>query len=156
MKAQTSVVHSTFTIERTYPASPSRVFSAFADIALKRRWFTEGEDVTVEEYTLDFRVGGREVKRFRAKGGFLCRNDTIYQDIVPDVRIVFAYTMAVGDIRISASLVTIELAPAGDVTRLTFTEQAAFFEGADGPAIREAGWRALLGKLGDAVGKPPR
>ena len=28
-----------------------------------------------------------------------------------------------------------------------FTEQAAFFEGADGPQMREDGWRKLLDQL---------
>jgi uncharacterized protein YndB with AHSA1/START domain len=37
------VAHSTFTIERTYPVSPARVFFAFADKATKRRWLIEGE-----------------------------------------------------------------------------------------------------------------
>jgi uncharacterized protein YndB with AHSA1/START domain len=40
---QSSVVHSTFSIERTYPVPPSRVFSPFANQAAKRRWFAEGE-----------------------------------------------------------------------------------------------------------------
>jgi uncharacterized protein YndB with AHSA1/START domain len=154
-----SVVHSTFKIERTYPASPSRVFSAFANPATKRRWFAEGEGFDVQEFTLDFRVGGRETSRFRSKGGpkppqgapppgTEFRNETIYQDIVPDRRIVFAYTMAVGETRFSASLATVEIAAAGDGTRLTFTEQGAFFEGADGPGMREQGWHALIEALG--------
>ena len=37
------------------------------------------------------------------------RNDTTYQDIVPEERIVLAYTMAVGGRRISASLATVEI-----------------------------------------------
>ena len=36
-----SVIHSTFVIERSYPAKPERVFAAFADPAKKRRWFAE-------------------------------------------------------------------------------------------------------------------
>ena len=57
---QCSVVHSTFSIERTYPVTPSRVFSAFANQETKRRWFAEGEGWEMEEFTSDFRVGGRE------------------------------------------------------------------------------------------------
>ena len=85
---QRSVVHSTFSIERTYPVAPSCVFLAFADQAAKRRWFAEGEGWEVEEFTLDFRVGGREFSRFRFEGGAPIRNETVYQDIVPDRRIV--------------------------------------------------------------------
>ena len=33
-----SVVHSTFAIERLYPASPARVFRAWADPAAKMAW----------------------------------------------------------------------------------------------------------------------
>jgi hypothetical protein len=32
-------------------------------------------------------------------------------------------------------------------TDLIFTHQGAFFEGADGPEMREAGWRKLLDRL---------
>ena len=67
---------------------------------------------------------------------------------MPDRRIVLAYTMAVGGRRISASLATVEIVAEGDGTRLTFTEQGAFFEGSDGAALREKGWLALLDGLG--------
>jgi len=96
---------------------------------------------------MDFRVGGFERKRFRTKHGYVCTNVTTYQDIVPKRRIVFAYTMSVGDMRISASQATVELLPAGRGTDLIFTEQGAFFEGADGPQMREEGWRELLEQL---------
>jgi uncharacterized protein YndB with AHSA1/START domain len=51
-----SVLHATFTLERTYPIAPARVFAAWADPAAKARWFA-GADA---EHELDFRVGGRE------------------------------------------------------------------------------------------------
>jgi uncharacterized protein YndB with AHSA1/START domain len=143
----TAVVHSTFRIERSYPVPASRVFAAFADRATKLRWFAEGEGWEIQEFAIDFRVGGRESARFRFKGTMEMRNDTVYQDIVPDRRIVFAYTMTMGEQRISASLGTVELTPSGDGTRLAYTEQAAFFEGGDGPQVREQGWRALFERL---------
>jgi len=37
MTETAAIVHSTFTIERTVAASPSRVFRAFADIEVKSR-----------------------------------------------------------------------------------------------------------------------
>ena len=39
-----SVTHATFVIERTYHASPARVFNAFADQAAKARWFAGPDD----------------------------------------------------------------------------------------------------------------
>jgi uncharacterized protein YndB with AHSA1/START domain len=154
MEKQT-VTHSTFVIERNYAASPERVFAAFADPAKKRRWFRESRET--EEFEMDFRVGGNErsVTRLGPNTpfpGVIVTNHTNYQDIVPDRRIVFAYTMTLGEHRISASLATIELAPNGNGTDLVFTEQSAFFEGADGTQMRQDGWRSLLDKLAAELG----
>ena len=55
--------------------------------------------------------------------------------------------MAVDATIISASLGTVELEADGDGTRLIYTEQGAFFDGAGGPPSRKQGWRALLDSL---------
>ena len=146
-----SVVHSTFVIERSYPHPPSRVFAAFSHTATRRRWFAEGEGWHIDEFTVDFRAGGLETSRFRFKDGPPVRNDTIYEDIVADRRIVFAYVMTVNDQRISASLATVELLPEGGGTRLIYTEQGAFFDGSDGPIGRERGCRELYEKLAEEL-----
>jgi uncharacterized protein YndB with AHSA1/START domain len=147
---QRSVTHATFVIERNYPASPERVFAAFSDPSKKRRWFSGDKEFKPGEFEMDFRVGGSERSSFRAQG-VTCTNDTVYRDIVPNRRIVMAYTMTLGDRRISSSHATVELISEGQGTDLTFTEQAAFFEGADGPQMREQGWRKLLDQLARAL-----
>jgi uncharacterized protein YndB with AHSA1/START domain len=149
---ETSVVHSTFVIERSYPKPPEDVFTAFADSAKKRRWFAEGESHEIEEFEMDFRAGGIERFRYRFKqgtpfAGVVLQNEGSFQDIVPQQRIVTASNMSLGGRRFSASLVTIEFLPTAEGTDLICTHQGAFFEGADGPQIREAGWRQLLGQL---------
>ena len=150
MKVETkhTVLHSTFVIQRRFPVAPEKVFAAYADPAKKNRWFADEEQSAIESFEMDFRVGGRETKCFRTKDHLLCRNDTVYTDIVPNARIVFAYTMTVNGQRISSSQATTEFREApGGGTDLWFTEQAAFFEGADGPAMREGGWRVLIEQL---------
>lgn len=147
-----SVTHSTFVIERNYPAAPEKIFAAFADPARKQRWFTAGDKRDTVEFAMDFRVGGNEraVYRFRPGtqfAGTLLTNHTNYQDIVPNQRIVIAYTMSMGDRRFSASLATFELLPAAKGTDLVFTDQGAYFEGSDGPEIRKQGWEKLLERL---------
>src|ERR1700730_6731232 len=123
-----SVIHSTFVIERSYPATPERVFNAFADPAKKRRWFVEGDHHEVEHYELDFRVGGKERARFRFKEGtplkgIACTNETSYQELVPNRGVVFASSISVGGKRISASLGTIEFLPSETGTDPSFTHQ---------------------------------
>jgi uncharacterized protein YndB with AHSA1/START domain len=146
-----SVSHASFEIERSYPVPPARVFAAFADPVKKRRWFREEDAAETLEFEMDFRVGGRERSRFRIKGGpvdgVICTNESTYLDIVADSRIVLAYTMAIGENPFSASLATFEMMPSEAGTRFIFTEQGAYFEGADGPEMRKEGWRLLLERL---------
>jgi len=147
-----SVIHHTFAIARSYAATPERVFAAFADPAKKRRWFAEGEHHDVEEFEMDFRVGGHERTRYRFKEGTpfpgtLLTSEGSYQDIVPNRRVVMASAMSLGTRRISASLATVELLETEDGANLILTHQGAFFEGSDGPKMREGGWRQLLGNL---------
>ena len=155
MKAP-SVIHSTFVVERSYPKPPESVFAAFSDPAKKRRWFAEGDRHEVEEFAMDFRIGGAERVRYRFKEGTPFQgveftNDATFQDIQPNRRVVTASSMTFGGNRISASLVTVELLPTDDGTDLICTHQGAFFEGADGPQLREAGWRHLFERLANGL-----
>jgi uncharacterized protein YndB with AHSA1/START domain len=148
--SERSVEHATFVVERTYDASPGRVFSAWADPAAKARWFG-GDESEGGDFELDFRVGGREINSGAAPDGNVYTFEGRYQDIVPDERIVYSYDMLLGDTRISVSLATIELKPEGDGTRLVFTEQGAFLDGHDTPAQREQGTGGLLDALGQEL-----
>jgi uncharacterized protein YndB with AHSA1/START domain len=142
-----SVTHATFVIERTYDASPARVFHAFADPAIKSRWFGS-DDAPTSQYELDFRIGGHEISRSVLPDGHTFDYDACFQDIVPDERIITTYEMFMDDARISVSVATVELKPEGSATRLVFTEQGAFLDGLDTPAQREHGTRELLMALG--------
>ena len=84
-------------------------------------------------------------------GGLALTNEAVFQNIVPNRRLVFTSTMWVGGKCISISVGTVELEPSEKGTKLTLTFQSAFLENADGPAMREAGWKTLLGKLAAVV-----
>ncbi len=156
-----SVIHDTFSIERTYPAVPSRVFAAFASTEAKASWGDTGNlenvdgEAGVSEF--DFRAGGRERFGFKMDGTTF-RYDARYYDIVPDQRIVYSYEMYADDARISVSVATIEFATSGDGTALTWTEQGAYLDGFDGlqaPTLRKDGTTEMLDGLTGYLSNQP-
>jgi uncharacterized protein YndB with AHSA1/START domain len=157
---QPSIIHNTFTIERTYPATASRVFAAFASKEAKDIWADTGDlgpgDTTDAPSEFDFRVGGRERFGF----GFqdhTYRYDALYYDIVPEQRIIYSYEMYADGMRISISVATIEFAKTGDGTALTWTEQGAYLDGFDGaqaPDLRQGGTAEMLDGLAKHLAGP--
>jgi uncharacterized protein YndB with AHSA1/START domain len=146
-----STSHATFVIERDYAASPERVFKAFADPAAKAKWFGGPSEWEKRAEGFDFRIGGREHLSGGPKDGPAHIFDAEYRDIVPNERIIYAYSMSLDDRRISVSLATVEMKPIGKGTHLTFTEQGVFLDGYDDAGQREHGTRWLLDKLAAAI-----
>jgi uncharacterized protein YndB with AHSA1/START domain len=146
-----SVVHATFCIERTYQASPVQVFRALTDPAAKAKWFTGGNGYTLLAREMDVRPGGREHVKGRKDSGVVTTFDALYHDVVSDERIVYAYEMHLDDRKISVSLATLELKPAGTDTHLVMTEQGAFLDGYDDAGSRERGSNFLLDALGKSL-----
>jgi len=104
-----SVIHSTFSLERVYQATPARVFAAWADPGAKARWFA-GPD---SEHRLDFRVGGREVAQGANRDGDMLTFEATYHDIVPQARIVYGSSLSVRDKLATVSLTTVEMSLGG-------------------------------------------
>jgi uncharacterized protein YndB with AHSA1/START domain len=152
--------HGTFIIERTLPFPPARVFGAFANPEAKARWFAPPPEVAkVTAREQDFRVGGREKAVSTFNDGKVTTYLAQYYDIVPNERIVYAYEMLLDDKRMSISLATVQVAAAGNGTKLVITEQGVFLDGRWSNEEREQGTRWLvdcversLGGPGDATG----
>ncbi len=150
-----SVVHSTFVVERFYPVAPARVYFALSDPDAKKRWFFDPDNPMPSRHEMDFRVGGKEVNAGCPSDGQMHFFNAVYQDIVPNQRIVYSYEMHLGERRISVSLATIELFADRRGTRLKLTEQGAFLDGHDDAASREHGTRALMEQLAASLEKDP-
>ena len=153
-----TVIHSSFTLERSYPYPAEKVFAALADPEKKRRWFADSPNHEVVKFAMDFREGGAERMEYRFNEGtpfpgVMLVNSGHYEDIVPGRRVVLCSTMTIAGRKISVSLVTFDLLPQGEGSALLCTFQGVFFEGADGPEIRKAGWEFLVERLGEEVAR---
>jgi uncharacterized protein YndB with AHSA1/START domain len=137
-----SVKHSTFTLERSYPAPPAAVFAAWSDRDTKATWFAPADG----RYELDFRVGGAESVHGPAGTGLVARSR--YHDIVPGERIVYSTALSTGEVLSTVSVTTVLLAPDGDGTRLVLTEQGTFLDDQEQPEWREQGTGDWLDALG--------
>jgi len=147
-----SVVHGAFHIERTYEATAEQVYQALSDETAKSRWFARSPGLRLIERSMDFRVGGRERAKGRFESGVTTTFDAIYYDIVPLERIVYAYEMHLDERKISVSLSTLQIKPAGQGrTKLLVDEQGAFLDGYDDAGSRERGTGDLLDKLGASL-----
>lgn len=149
------MIHNTFVVERSYPQPPAQVFAAFAQADKKRKWYAEG-DHELEEYVMDFKVGGGERLRYRFKeghpiAGMEIENVGSYKDIVPEQRIVEASSMRLNGTVISVTLVTLEFREKDGGTDLVCTHQGVFYEGSGGWEMRKQGWESLFAKLAKAL-----
>jgi len=133
-----TVHHTSFVIERDLPGSPRHAFRFWSEHDRKRQWTSCHPDWTVEEDRFDFRIDGSELVRWRTPEGIEYGFRAQYLDIAQGQRIIYSYAMNAGVKPISASLVMVEFAPEGTKTRMTYTEQAAFFDAQDA-ATRSSG-----------------
>ncbi len=141
-----SVTHATFSLERTYPVPPARVFAAWADPQTKRRWFAASDS----SHRLDFRVGGQEINRGRHNDAEVTF-ESLYRDIIEDQRIVYTSVLSQDGRPATVSITTVELRADGDGTRLVLTEHGVFLDGLEQPAWREKGTGDWLDALGVEV-----
>ncbi len=139
MKTQhTPSAHTDFVIDREFAAAPEAVFQAWADPEAKRRWSDcHAEQGT--EYSMDFRLYGRESHRVVHPDGQLQEIEKVFFDIVAPRRIVFSYDIRLDGRCLSVSLVTVEFCASPRGTRMVYTEQLAYLDGHEDRAQRIRG-----------------
>src|SRR5215207_2732171 len=153
MTAEQAVVR----LHRTIPATPERVYRAWPDPELLRRWLAPG-DLDVTRVEVDERIGGHyRIWQGSADGdvgGFECE----LLELVPNQRIVFRWGF-VGPERTAGptydSLLTITLEEAPDgATELTLVHERLDALQAAMPNVAESvgpGWDMVLDKLAEAI-----
>ena len=132
-------------IRRTFHAPPARIYEAWTDPQLARRFLCPN-DVTLSEAAFDVRVGGHyRIAMLNPDGETFVAHGT-YREVVPAQRLVMTWAWEEDDpADVHESLLTLEFAPHADGTELTLThENLASLESHERHA---EGWNAVLAKM---------
>ncbi|MGC4192482.1 MAG: SRPBCC family protein [Thermomicrobiales bacterium] len=138
----TEVTHSTFTLERQYPASVDRVFDAWANPEARKRWMAQGA-----VYSQDFVVGGLERVRGMDGEGRTLTYEARYAEIVLNTRILTSSTLRTEDRLSTVSVTSVEFSADGAGTRIVLTEHGMYLPGQERPEWRERGTAQQLDTL---------
>jgi uncharacterized protein YndB with AHSA1/START domain len=136
------VTHSTFTLERRYPASVQRVFQAWATPEARKRWMAQGA-----EHSQNFVVGGLEKVTGPDGQGRALTYEARYVEIVTNERILTTSTMHTADQLSTVSVTSVEFWANGPGTRVVLTEHGIYLPGQEQPAWREHGTAQQLDTL---------
>ena len=132
-------------ISRTLKAPPARVYEAWTDPQLARRFLCPN-DITVGDATFDVRAGGRyRIAMINPDGETYVAHGT-YREVVPERKLVMTWEWEEDDPRrVHQSLLTVEFAPHADGTELTLThENLANLESRE---RHGEGWNAIIEKM---------
>ena len=135
------------TIVRRIKAPPAKVWAAITEPKLMLQWWGPDAGPTLRAEA-DVRPGGRFSIVFRLMNGEEHNPTGIYQEVVPEKKLVF--TWEVPGVREPETLVTFLLEPFDGGTKLTLRHEHLPNE-----AMRkshEAGWSGLLDKLSPFLG----
>ena len=132
------------TLKRRLNARPEKVYAAWTDAAQLMRWFGPADTVPGSvEADMDVRAGGRYRVRFKTQNGEQHQVGGVYQEVVPNERLVFSWAWHSTPER--ESLVTVTMKADGDATILTLLHEK-FFDQAAADGHRR-GWTGTLDKL---------
>ena len=101
---------------------------------------------------MDFRVGGIEQFRYRFKeghpiAGSTIANESTYQDIDNEKRIVMTSRMSLNGKPIAVMISTFEFVAAERGTDVILTHQGTYIDWPDGAKMIEIGWSGLIERL---------
>ena len=146
-----TIRHDTVTMERTYAASPARVFDAWADPEKRRIWGSPSDEIDLRIDAEDFSVNGEDVTTCMMGEEAIAIVRARYHDIVPDSRIIYTESISSLEALEGVSLVAAEFLPDGQGTRLVLTLQTMAVDGSDLLAGVQEGWESALLRLGTLV-----
>lgn len=138
------------TLTRHIPVAPEKLFRAWTEPELMKRWFTPAPWSTVHAET-DPRPGGRNVVVMRDPDGNEYPNHGVYLEIVPNRRIVVTDAYTEGWVPAAKPFMTaiVTFEPEGDGTR--YTAVARHWTVEDREAHEAMGFHAGWGQAADQL-----
>lgn len=130
------------TIVRTIKAPPAKVWAAITQPELMMQWWGPDAGPTLR-VVADIRPGGRFSVVFRLLNGDEHNPTGIYQEVIPEKKLVFTWELL--EARERESLVTFLLEPFDGGTKLTLRHEHLPDE--ETRKSHEDGWNGLLDKL---------
>ena len=143
MAQSTVTTKPTLKITRTYAAPREKVFRAWTDSEVMKKWFAPSNDFTVPEVQVDAKVGGRYRIVMRSPDGEYHRVGGVYREVLPPQKLVFTWAWESTPER--ESLVTIELKDLGKTTELVLTHER--FADEEARDKHQQGWNGCLNRL---------
>lgn len=131
------------TLRRHYPVAAEKVWRAWTDPQALKAWFGPEEIVSVPLAEVDLRVGGRFRVTMLAADGETHDVSGVYQELVPNRKLVFSWAWRSTPER--ESRVTVRIEPDDNGCELVLMHEQFFDEVArDG---HEHGWTGAMVKL---------
>lgn len=133
-------------VRRHFVAAPDRVFAAFADPLLVRRWLTPSPEIELEISWFDFRVGGTYRFAYHVPGGPVMIVGGTFRAIERPRRIVFSWIIEPPDEHAGIpSEVNVTIAPHHDGTQLVIRHEK--FTRPDAVERHAAGWNGAMEQM---------
>jgi len=130
-------------LRRHYPVAAEKVWRAWTDPQALKAWFGPEEIVSVPVAEVDLRVGGRFRVAMLAADGETHDVSGVYQELVPNRKLVFSWAWRSTPER--ESRVTVQIEPDGNGCELVLRHEQFFDEAAcEG---HSHGWTGALVKL---------
>ena len=140
----------TFTLHRTLPLPPDRLWRVLTDPVERGNWAAPVPDMAVTVHAADQSVGGTERHSFvpGPDSGDMeaFEVETRWYRLQRPVRAIFTETVGAGEEEGFTSLVTYALTPRGDGTDLAITVAVSAFAAGGHADIRD-GWEGGLANL---------
>jgi uncharacterized protein YndB with AHSA1/START domain len=137
----------TLRLVRRIPAARDRVFRAWTDPEVIRRWWVPFEGYSVPAAEVDLRVGGSYRLTMRSAKGEVFSLVGTYREVRPPHRLVYTWEWEGGPD--GETVVTVEFRDLGEATEVVLTHA-----GFPGPPARDRhreGWNGVLDRLAAAL-----